>query len=116
MHLAGLSPSGPQGYPQNLWGCALINSVVSVVLQVNQSCLSIGRHIDSLKFVQILKEIKMQIITNLTNHLSHLENKPELSIYEEITFVGNRPLDYVDTKFKNDLRDNDFEDDTTAVW
>jgi len=58
----------------------------------------------------------MQIITNLTNHLSHLENKPELSTYEEITFVGNRPLDYVDSKFKKDPRDNDFEDDSTAVW
>jgi hypothetical protein len=55
MHLAGLSPSGPQSYPQNLWGCALINSIVSIVLQVNQSCLSIGRHVDSLKFVQTLK-------------------------------------------------------------
>lgn len=58
----------------------------------------------------------MQIITNLTNLLSHLENKSELTIHQEITYVGNRPLDYVDNRFKNDNRDNDFEVDGVLGW
>ncbi len=52
----------------------------------------------------------MQIITNLTNLLSHVENNPGL--HHEITYVGNRPTDYEDVKTqKTDDEDDFFEED-----
>jgi hypothetical protein len=57
----------------------------------------------------------MQIITNLTNLLSHVENNP--GIHHEITFVGNRPTDYEDTKtHKTDDEVGFFEEEGHVAW
>lgn len=58
----------------------------------------------------------MQIITNLTNHLSHLENKPGSVNLYEITYVGNRPLNMDKAESQKDYLEDDFEDDGLIAW
>lgn len=58
----------------------------------------------------------MQIITNLTNHLSHLENKPGSVDLHEITYVGNRPLNMDKAESQKDYPEDDFEDDGLIAW
>lgn len=58
----------------------------------------------------------MQIITNLTNHLSHLENKPGNMDLYEITYVGNRPLNMDKAESQKNYKEDELEDGSLIAW